>query len=226
MPESTCLCCGRTLISKTCPRRYCDAVCRRAAPGVADRDRANNRQSRRRNYVPIQHAGTCVVCGSAFVSKRPNRIYCKPACAQFASYVSVLERGVRDDPAVRTNRKAWMAENRHRYLDKEREAQRRRHAANPQLQRDKDRRRRLRGADARLRRHKHRQAQLKLGRAARGTHGGQVVWASGPCRRCGKQFVGKQNYSGQVPCYCSKRCGAADTRDRRRAGSVRYAVIQ
>lgn len=221
MPDSTCLSCGRTLTSPTRPRRYCDRTCRKAAPGVVERDRVMRNANKRSKYVPIRHAGRCVVCGAVFVSKRPNRIYCKPECAQFAAYVSVLERGVRDNPVVKAKRKAWLDENRHRYRDTEREAQRRRHAENPQKQRDKDKRsrerRRLTSVDTQLRRHKRRLARLKLRRAARGTHGGRVVWASGPCRRCGVQFVGKQNYSGQVPCYCSKRCSTADTRDRRRA---------
>lgn len=64
-----------------------------------------------------------------------------------------------------------------------------------------------------------REAERKLAKAAKGTHGGRTVLASGPCGRCGTQYtVATPPTTSQTRHnVCSQGCREANKRDRRRA---------
>ena len=221
MLERTCEGCGAEITPHSRERnrrRWCSEACRAATyrrSGSVDRQRATDlaRAGRERKRAeagtPIRY-GDCTECGSCFVIRpsQRGRLVCSAKCSARRGYRLQLA-----DPERRSRNLASRRDANQRYRAKKPDAVKRSRTKELSSKAYLDRKSRLLG-EARLG-PRRRAARAKLRKAVRGTRT-RIVWASGPCRHCGTQFVGRANGPGGA-CFCSDRCAAADTRGRRRA---------
>jgi 5-methylcytosine-specific restriction endonuclease McrA len=148
---------------------------------------------------------TCVICARSLTGRQLR--FCSAACSRRGAHLAQVASGYRvlhrSKPEIKAKFREYSARSRSRQDPDRLRAQWREYS-------------RTRRPPRRAMSQRMNLARRKARRAARGTNGGKVQWANGPCRRCGEWFTGKRN--GPVtPAFCSGRCSRADIRAQRRA---------
>lgn len=221
----------------TKPRKYCDSLCRGRATSstlkaIATKAAAAERRKQARASAPLRQK-LCNFCGETFEYKRGDTKFCKPLCSSrnFNALRKADGRLKAQRQNQRESRKAWFENAKEQrecpcgrkfrvYLysntkhctslcgNQMRVGLCNLPADHPVMIgiRQKFKQERIAMIEARVR-------ECEANRPPR-------VWTMGQCKRCGESFIAEWLTSPSLshqPQFCSSRCGARASKDRRNA---------